>query len=268
MATKQQAKGKEQTAVAVKSGPPVVTGDNLPDYIRKGGNRGSEGVGTSDLVIPRLDIVQSLSPYRQKNDPKFITGCEEGDLVNSVTLVNYGDEVTIVPVIFRKEYLVWRDRKLAEQLKLGAGAGGFFGAYQTLEAADARASEEGGKAKAITIIDTPQNFCLLVNNKTGKAEEIVISMPRSKAKVARKWNSLIRMYEGDRFSRAYRIGTVFEKGQKGDFYNYDVSLVGFPSVEIYKMAEKLYTDVVSGSLKVQADTSDGVPGGDVGDGDM
>jgi hypothetical protein len=264
---KQQAASKS-TAVAPKaSSAPVETGDNLPDYIRKGTARGSEGVGTADLIIPRLDIVQSLSPYRQKNDPKFVQGCEEGDLVNSVTLANYGDDVTVIPVIFRKEYLVWRDRKLAEQLKIGGGAGGFFGAYPTMELADGRAAEEGGKAKAIIVIDTPQNFCLLIN-KSGKAEEIVISMPRSKAKVARKWNSLIRMYEGDRFSRAYKIGTVFEKGQKGDFYNYDVALVGFPSKEVYMLAEKLYNDVTTGAMKVQADTSDGHPGGAIDDTEM
>lgn len=255
-AVKQTAKSGPGTAVARPSSAPVVMGDDAPDYIRVNGARGSEGVGASDLVIPRLDIVQSLSPYRKKGDPKQIAGVEEGDLVNSVTMVNYGSEVLLVPVIYRKEYLVWRDRKLAETLNINAGQGGFFGAYATPELADKRAKEEGGKEKAIVVVDTPQNFCLLVNAKTGMAEEIVISMARSKARPARRWNSLIRLTGGDRFSRVYKMTTVFEKGQKGDYYNFDVTQLGFPSKEIYHQAEKLYTDINSGMIKARADMSD------------
>lgn len=261
MATKgKQAPKSETTAVATRSGPPVVQQAELPDYIKTDSARGNEGVGTADLVIPRLDVVQSLSPYRKKGDPKQIAGVEEGDLVNSVTLANYGDKVLVVPVLYKKEYLVWRDRKLSKD-----GQGGFFGAYGTLDEADARAHDEGGKAAGIIVIDTPQNFCLLVDMRSGKAEEIVISMPRSKAKIARQWNSLIKLQGGDRFSRAYQIGTAFEKGQKGDFYNFSITQYGFPSKTVYMQADKLYRDIAAGVLKVQADRSDGAPGGDVGD---
>ncbi|KKL86468.1 hypothetical protein LCGC14_1944460, partial [marine sediment metagenome] len=139
--------------------------DQLPDYIRsKGPARGSEEVKSADLVIPRLEIVQSLSPARKKTDPMFIEGAEEGMIFNNVTRELYAD-VRIVPVYFRKEFLIWKDRE---------HGGGFRGAFPSQpEAEEARTALEDGEFCAV--IDTAQHFCLIVRSN-GRSNEIVVSM--------------------------------------------------------------------------------------------
>jgi hypothetical protein len=236
------------TSGARISGPLMVIGDKVPAHIKQDTARGTENLTASDLVIPRLEIVQALSPALSKNDPGFIKGAVAGMLNNSVTRELYGDSVLVVPVWYAVQYLVWRDRKK------GRGEGGFFGAYPTQREAQERADSEGGTKANIIVNDTPTHLCLLLNDKKGTTEEIMISMPRTKAKISRQWNSAVLLGGGDRFSRAYRISTMFVKNTKGEFYNVAVQQAGFPTKEVYERAENLYGKVSSGERKLAMDT--------------
>src|SRR5688572_12124300 len=94
---------------------------NLPAYIKQNQQaRGSENVDMGDVAIPRIEIVQMLSPCLKKNDAAYIEGAEAGMLYNSVTRELYGHKVDVIPVYFKKQWLVWKDRK---------AGGGFGGAY-------------------------------------------------------------------------------------------------------------------------------------------
>lgn len=238
--------GKEETnAVALF----VDGGDKLPDYMRQDGvGRGNEAVDHSDLVIPRLEVVQALSPCRQKNKPEFIEGAEEGMLYNNVSRRLYAGAVMIVPVVFRKEYQLWLDRKKS------GGQQGFRGAFATEQEARARKEELPAAEYEITdIIEAHVHFCLLADPATGTVEEICLSMSRSKKKVSKRWNSMIRMFGGDRFSRAYKLVAVEESGQQGDYYNFAVAAAGFPSAVLYQRAEKLYEDIGAGLREISRD---------------
>lgn len=250
---KQQTKQQTKNVPAVgKKGQSsmVVVSEQVPDYIQQGTQRGSENVGMSDLVIPRLEVVQGLSPAVKRGDPGFIQGAAPGMLNNSVTRQLYGDSAVVVPVHYSVQYLVWRDRKFG-----GGNEGGFFGAFQTMDEARARADQEGGEGKGIIVVDTPQHLCLLINPDSWAAEEIMLSMPRTKAKISRQWNTMIRLAGGDRFGRVYKVSTIFEKNTKGDFYNFHVEQVGFPTKELYANAEALYKKIAAGERRVVMDTS-------------
>ena len=237
-------KAQEEQAAETR----VATRNDVPEYIKQGGARGSEAVEQEDLIIPRLEIIQSLSPARKKDKPEYIEGAEEGMLFNTVTRELYGTEVFIVPVMFLKEYLLWINRD---------AGGGFRGAFKTREEAARRSAEV---SEAHEIVDTAEHLCLLINGDS--VEEVMISMSRSKMKVSRNFNSLVRILKGDRFSHVYKVITVLEKNQRGEFFNFKISEVGVPSREIYLLAEQLYEDVASGTKKVQADRSEEERGGD------
>lgn len=227
---------------------------NVPDYIKKGQGRGSENVEMTDLVIPRIEIAQALSPVLKKNDPNYIEGCEQGDLYNSVTFERYGPNIVVVPVFFKKQYLCWRHRD---------DGGGFAGAFDNLEDANARIEEEHAKRRAEgkseerwEAIETAQQLVLVVR-KDGGIDEAVVSMAKTKLKVSRQWNSLIRMNGNDRFSRTYALFAVDEQNAKGDDYkNFAVANGGFPSEAVYRRAEALYAAMASGSRKMNVDSSD------------
>lgn len=243
---------------ATKSDSLVLVQDQLPDYINPGSQRGNENVTTNDLVIPRLEIVQALSPAVKKGDPGFIQGAAAGMLSNSVTRQLYGEEVYVVPVYFSVQYLVWRARKDKNNKPL---EGGFFGAYPNSMEAKARADAEGGEANYIEVIDTPTHLCLVIDPDTHDVQEVMMSMPRTKAKISRQWNSMIKLAGGDRFSRVYRIGTALEKKTQGDFYNFAIEQTGFPSKALYERALALYKAVSSGERRVVMD-AEGLGGED------
>lgn len=85
--------------------------DDIPEFLKKGSNRGAENVGSEDVIIPRIELIQALSPARKKSDPAYIEGADEGMMFNNVTRELYGLEVMVVPVYYQKQFLVWKDRK-------------------------------------------------------------------------------------------------------------------------------------------------------------
>ncbi|WQY99607.1 hypothetical protein [Acinetobacter phage pB23] len=231
---------KAQNEVATQE-----SGLAVPDFLKgmMNDNRGSEDVGADDIVIPRLELVQSLSKCRKKTDPAYIAGAEEGMLYNSVTRELYGESVMVVPVTFKKEFLLWREQDLG---------GGFGGAYSTEgEAHDAKAAQE--KPDEWEIVDTAQHFCLLIQEGQDP-QEIVISMSKSKGKCSRKWNSMVRLNGGPRFSRVYEVVGIGDQNSAGqDYHTLDVKNVGFVNEAQYKRAEQVYELIQAG--KMTADRS-------------
>lgn len=254
------AKSKGTAVATQKQGDMVLVQDTVPDYLAGKTARGNEHVTAADVAIPRLEIVQALSPAVKRGDPGYIKGAEAGMLNNSVTRKLYGGAVNVVPVHFSMQYLVWRDRKLAEAKRLGA-EGGFFGAYQSMAEASSRAEQEGGEAQAVIVQETPTHLCILIEPETFHWVEVIVSMPKTKAKISRTWNALIRNESGDRFARVYEVGTTLQKSAKGDFYNYAIKTVGYPSKPLYERAEALYKQVSAGDRRVVVDVGDQSGGG-------
>lgn len=246
------AKQQKNELSTQKSAPVMMyEGAEKPDYI-KDEQRGSENVGQQDIIIPRLEIVQALSPAVKDGDAGFIPEARPGMLMNSVSKQLYGKEVMVIPVIYIKQWLVWGKRKDENGKPL---PGGFHGGYNTPEEANARFNEEGGEKANLEIVDTPQHLCLLINTSTGRTEEVMISMPKTKAKISRQWNSMVRMAGGDRFSRVYRVTSALEKKTQGDYYNFAIAQAGWPAINLYKQAEALY-DLMQSGRAVTMDVSD------------
>lgn len=231
--------------VAVKQETGLATVDQLPEWMKKGGNRGSEEVTTNDITLPRLEIIQDLSPQRKKSEPEYIEGAEEGMVFNTVTKELLGDQVLVIPVYFQMQYIIWKDRKKG---------GGFGGAFPSeAEAIEARKALENPEDWAI--VDTHVHYVLrLVEGSTMEdpiLEEAVISMAKSKAKVSRNWNTLVKLAGGDRFSRMYVMSVVPEKNKNGDaYFNFKVASKGYVSKPMYDAAEMMYEAVRAGQRTV------------------
>ena len=229
--------------VAVKEEFELVTNE-IPDFMKQG-NRGAENVGTDDMIIPRIELIQALSPVRKKSDPAYIEGAEEGMLYNNVTRTLYGTEVTVVPVYYTKQFLVWKDRKAG-----GGGSNGFRGAFASKELADRAIAELA--EEALEVSDTAQHFVLVRNGDDW--QEAVISMAKSKVKVSKRWNSLMRLSNTDSFSRAYKLSATTETNARNEsYFNFNVAALGFVNKELYERAEKLYETIRSGGVKVSND---------------
>jgi hypothetical protein len=203
--------------------------EEVPEWAKGGQGRGSENVGTKDIVIPRLELVQAQSPIKDENED-----AKEGLMFNTVTQEVLGDTVFVIPVYYRMEYLVWKDQD---------AGGGFHGSYDHQDLADDQVRKlvaAGEDPDLLEVVDTPVHYCLRVAADMS-LEQIVISMPKSKAKVSRKWNAMIQIAGGDRFSRVYKVTSFKDKNkQNKTFYNYVVQPAGFPPEALYREAEKQY----------------------------
>lgn len=245
MATK-----KQTTEVALKTAgeiAPFAT-ESVPDYLQNNGPaRGSEEVKSSDMVLPRLELVQSTSPIKEQDN-----NIRDGHLFNSVTQEVYGDFIYFIPVYYRMEYLIWKDSD---------SGGGFFGSFGSEDEARVRLKQVYaddptlvGKTKdgkdIVEIVDTPVQYGLRITPE-GFIEQIVISMAKTKAKVSRKWNAMIQIAGGDRFARVYKISSFTDENKLGKkFKNYVVQPSGFAPEAAYREAERIYEAFRSGAMSV------------------
>ena len=226
-----------------------------PAYMGGGIGRGSEEVTITDITIPRLSMVQDLSPQRKKNNAEYIEGCEEGMLFNTVTNELYKDPVLFVPVYFRLEWLIWKHRDT------GGGLQGVFATQEEAVAAVGKHPLAGQTTEkgepVLDVQDTAPHFGLLLDPNSPadnpRATEIVISMSKSQLKPSRQLNSMIRIAGGDRFERYYRVSAVQVDGARGEYYNWKIEQLGFVSQAVFAQAEALYESVVSGKRDVDRD---------------
>lgn len=219
-------------------------GGERPDWVQDTA-RGSEGVTTNDLSLPRLSIIQDLSPQRKKDKAEYIEGASEGMIFNTATGELYDKgSVIVVPSFFRAEYTVWKDRDQG---------GGFGGAFDTEAEAEEYINKQENPA-AWDVVYTHQHFCVMVcpghTTANPKLQDVVISMSKSQLKPSRKWNTTIQQAGGDRFCRAYKLSVVGDRSEKGEFYNWSVTPLGFVPEEIYKRGEAVYEAVKSGARDV------------------
>jgi hypothetical protein len=218
------------------------TKDQVPAYIKQGQGRGSENVGTEDVLVPRISILQALSPQIKKSDPQYIEGSEQGVIFNALTGELFPNGLMFVPVYFEKDHLVFRQRK----------AGG--GLIRRCDSAQ-EAQELADTDETFEYIESPSHLVIICEEDGTPYQEAMIPMATSKQKVSRKLNSLVRMNEGDRFSRMYRLTAAEDESPSGEYWNFAVANAGFPVEETYLAAESLYESVSAGRAR-RADYSE------------
>ena len=216
--------------------------DDRPDWLQKG-SAGSEDVGVKDMILPRIDVLQALSPQIKKSDPAYIQGAEQGILYNTVTGELYGSSVEFVPVMFRKEFILWKLRK---------AGGGFFGAFKTEAEANA-AHCAVADPSCYEVVESHQHFVILLTGSGHR--QAVFSMTKSKLKASRTLNTMVQMAEVDRFAKAYKATAIEAKSEKGEFWNVRMSPLGYVSKELYAQGKELYDLIKAGLADVDREVA-------------
>lgn len=234
----------------------LAAADQLPAWLTKGDARGNEQVDSNDIILPRVGIIQAISPQLKKTDPKYIQGAEQGRLYNTLTNELYGDEgILFVPVIFQKEWIAFKDREKG---------GGFKGAWPFAEEVRARTEiEQMEDAADIELMESHSHIGFIVK-PDGSLEQAIIACTKSAIKFSRKLNSLVTMSGVDRFAKAYTVHTSEVSSAKGDYYTYDAKPAGFVNQETYKEGETLYTFLKDKKVSTNHDVDTDVEAGAAG----
>ena len=87
------------------------------------GNTGFENISASDLLIPRLTILQKMSPQLDESKPEYIEGAKYGDFCDTATREVF-KELHIVPCFHAITYLEWAPRDSKKGLVKNHGMDG------------------------------------------------------------------------------------------------------------------------------------------------
>lgn len=210
----------------------ALVANEVPAHVINAGiGRGNEEVGNA-LAIPRIKLLQKMSPEVDKYSPKYVEGAEPGAFINSITGEVYGDELYALNLKFKVEYVVWRN------LDIGGGLLGNFTSQAEAEAAVA--AQE--KPSDYEIKDTHTHVLLLKNPTTGEiSSPMLMDFTVSKLRTSRAWNTQIATKGGDRFASLWKLKSIPVESRTGQqFMNLDVECVGWTTEEDYKVAEELY----------------------------
>lgn len=102
------AKENDKAVVAAKENTTAVAVVDEASLFEHGAE-GFENVQARHVLLPRLTILQQLSPQLNKKKAEFIDGAEVGLICNTGTNALY-EQITFVPVYFREEFIEWFPR--------------------------------------------------------------------------------------------------------------------------------------------------------------
>lgn len=197
--------------------------------------RGFENLEREDILLPRLKLLQSVSPEVMEQDLKA------GVIFLNLQNKSLGEKIVITPVLHYKSRIKF--------VPLDDGGGIDCSAPNAITPRDSKyatacaeckfsqwdekAEKKKDQRPACTIF---QNFVVLVGDSL---EPVILSMSSTKLKVARKWWSGMAMKppsgrtftndDGQKekfpkcmFDWQYELSSVKEKGDETTYYNYSV----------------------------------------------
>ena len=227
---------------------------------------GQEGIGTEDLMVPRIKIIQTISKEVNKRDGKYVEGAEVGYIHNSVTdeAVDGEKGITVIPIRYRRAHLEWKPDQQGLQQDHGSSS-------DCLSSCDIGEKGEYFTSEGNEIVPTGEYFVFVIN-EDGNYAPAIISMSKSQLKKARRWNSMmnqlkIKMKDGSgmftpaMYYASYKLTTVPETSKAGqDYFGWDIEMCDGDSggilksldngSEIYLAARSFKESITSGDVQV------------------
>lgn len=245
--------------VAQKKTTQVVVSE-LDKMLEADSGAGLENITTEDMQIPFIRIIQALSPQLQKDDPLYIKGAEQGDIFNTVSQEIYKQDegVVVVPAFFEKKFL---------EFQLRSSGGGFVREL----AADDKDITMTSRENTIELLPNGNELVrthqhlVIAQSADGTIAPSVLDMKKTQLKVSRRWNTLknsARLPSGALmpiYGTAWRVTTVLEANDQGEWFNYKLDRINDVTPEIEKMmleARNMYQGVSKGEVKMAAAPAD------------
>lgn len=205
----------------------------MPAHLQKGQGLGNENVTSSDMTIPRLELIQQLSPQLMKKNAKYIEGAELGHMFDSLTGELF-TSVFLINLYYETKFAVFKHRNLG---------GGFEGNHDTAEAAVAHLNERSLDPKQYDVVETAIHKCLMLDENGNPKQPVLIYMSGSKMRVSSNWNTQIQLEAkgADRFATVWTLSGIEETNRSGQPYqNYKVDFAGFAGEALYEEAKRTY----------------------------
>ena len=228
-------------AVAKATATDLVASEDTAMFDGIAGGTGFENVTAKDLLIPRLGILQGLSPQVTQGKPEYDTDAKVGMVYDLGLQEGFSDGVVIIPVHYAKAYLEWAPRKS------GKGLIKIHDDESILDQTEKDDKNKNVLPNGNYIVETAQFYVL---NVTANCRKSFIPMTSTQLKKARRILTLAQSEKLPRadgseftpplFFRTYVLTTVPESNAEGDWMGWKVERgVSLPELPNWKgiMAE-------------------------------
>lgn len=184
---------------------------------------GLENVGANDLIIPRLTILQSLSPQINSRKPEFIDGAKTGEICDVGTGEIFEPPLQFLPVHYLKQWLEWAPRATGKGLvKIHSDA-------DILEACTRDEKNRPFTKDGNRISETAQFFGL---NMSAGGRRCFLPMASTQLKKAKRWLTLSTSEKAARadgsnftpplFYRLYELSVMEEDNVQGSWLGWKI----------------------------------------------
>lgn len=244
------------TAVATVAAGPAFLANIVADAAHD-----TQHFDQDDLIIPRITILQDLSPQIKIGNAAYVEGARPGMIFNTVSS-EIMQSLMLVPSLYVVRYIAWKPRK---------AGGGLINAdvdHRILTKENGWRQENPGKwvgrmvpkegedPITVEVIKTGE-WAAIAINPDGTMLPVAISFPGSKAKIGRKINSKVDLTEIPNgkggfvkplpYAHLFSLGTGEEQGPEGPFWNYVSNHLGWNNDErAYKKAKDLRESILKG----------------------
>lgn len=223
----------------------------LPDYIKKGDLRGTENIGQEDVKFPALRLAQAGSPQVKRSDAAFIEGLREGELFNSITRENYGEDAVHFLIVnqlgHRHVEFDPQDRNIVLDGNVPDG--------------DPRTEftfkEENGKQVRVKPLATKFYDYLVILLRDGQDPDVMtLSLKSTQLKKATILNTILKKSKLPSFAHLFKGTPVPEAKGNNSWYGWRFDAAGFPTPELYQLASDTYDGLVGKKVDVAAEAVD------------
>lgn len=236
----------------------------LTNRFEEDAQSGFSGMNQDDFALPFLRLLTNTSP-----EVGSLDGAMPGMIYNSVTgeLFDGKKGILVVPCAYVRQYIEWAPR--------GSGSGAPIAYYPSTSDILSKTHRVAGENKDYldngNYIENTANHYVMVLDATGIPNPALIVMKSTQLKKSRKWNTMMQsaklmgkngLFTPPMYSQVYRLTTVKESNDKGQWFGWEVEHVG--SVEddgLYLTAKAFADSINAGDVKVTHSDEQSAPAG-------
>lgn len=256
--------GKEPAKEIAKQAP-------LPAFMRKDAGRGTEGLTTKDIEMPRIKLLQGLSPeLEQYNNVK------SGEFFHTIAEKSLGKELEMVPLHISKRYVLWNPRWDGGGILARADDAVHWqppkGSFRVHTDKSKKPESEVTWTLAPTVPESglaewgtfdpkdpgsqpaaTEAFVIVVNLvKHPELSPVALLLQRTALTPAKKLNAKLKLSGSPIFGLRFNMTSFVDHRQPGDFNNYVFEMLGYVEDEAYyEHCRELYENFSKSGVQVR-----------------
>lgn len=202
----------------IRNSADIVVNDNIP--------MGFEDEEADDFIIPRVKVIQALSPERKEKI------ANEGDIINSLTKERLNGKV-FVPVFKFNNNILWRERSEGGGIACIARDGrvGSLSDGSTLMCAQCRKCEFDNSKQGRDAIPTCTKYINFFGFFAGERMPIILSFSKTSYNEGKKLYSLAKVTMSNMWNYGYTLNEKLMSKSNNEWYVPVMTAAGTTSAE-------------------------------------